>query len=57
MADERELKKDDNRSRIVIETPLAPPEKPEMDRRGRISPFTKRWTDRAVGRRKDSRRA
>jgi hypothetical protein len=52
-------KEPQNESRIVIETPLTVPraEKPEMDRRGRINPFSKRWTDRQFGKRRDTRRA
>ena len=60
MPDDREVKKDpQNQSRIVIETPLAPPRAPEkdMDRRGRINPYGSRWTGRQFGNRRDTRRA
>jgi hypothetical protein len=54
--DKKELRND---SRIVIETPLTEPkpiEKPDMDRAGRISPWTPKWHQQREGRRRESRR-
>lgn len=48
-----------NDSRIVIEPmPEAKPvEKPNMDRAGRINPWTPKWHQQREGRRRESRRA
>jgi hypothetical protein len=47
-----------NKSRMVIE-PMPEPkplEKPDMDRAGRISPWTPKWHQQREGRRRESRR-
>jgi hypothetical protein len=49
-----------NKSRIVIEgvdTPAKPAKKPDMDRAGRMNPWTPKWHQQREGRRRESRRA
>lgn len=55
MANEEKKKEGHNVGRVLIE-PMPEPEKPVMDREGRISPWTKRYHEERTGRRKISRR-
>ena len=45
-----------NKSRIVIEE-MPEPEKRVADKYGRINPWTKKWHESRMGRRRESRRA